>query len=248
MALLVRNISLGLSEPEEMLRQRIARTLGIDEQSVRSYGIVRRSIDARKHDDIQRIYHVQVAVDGDEKRLLRHGRAGQISLISDEVAPTIEPGQQRLRNRPVIIGLGPAGLFAALLLAENGYAPIVLERGQDVPQRHKALHLYYTQGQFDPENNLLFGIGGAGAYSDGKLYSRTHDSLNSWVLQQFVRFGADGDILINAKPHIGSDKFPGICRRMVGHIMPAAVKYAMAPKSLIWKWLKPTDRIGRSRR
>jgi uncharacterized FAD-dependent dehydrogenase len=108
--------------------------------------------------------------------------------------------------------------MAGLALALRGYMPLVLERGQDVPQRHKALHQYYTQGTFDPENNLLFGIGGAGAYSDGKLYTRTHDPQNLQVLETLVEFGADPDILINAKPHLGSDRLPGVCRRIVERI------------------------------
>lgn len=218
MPLLVRNLPLKLDEPEEALLGRIARVLALPKDRIRSYGIVRRAIDARRHDDVKRIYHVQVAVDADEQKLIGRGRPGQVTLIDRETEPAVEPGSARLEHRPVIIGTGPAGLIAGLLLAEAGYAPLILERGQDVPQRHKALHLYYTRGQFDPENNLLFGIGGAGAYSDGKLYSRTHDPLNMWVLQQLVRFGGDPDILINAKPHLGSDKLPGICRRMVEHI------------------------------
>src|SRR5690606_19219638 len=227
MALLVRNVVLRLDEPEELLRERIGRVLGIGADRVRAYGIVRRAIDARRRDDVRKVYHLQVAVDADEKRLLRRGRPGQVSPIVQEADPAIEPGNGRLAHRPVVIGSGPAGLFAALVLAEQGYLPILLERGQDVPQRHKALHLYYTKGQFDPENNLLFGIGGAGTYSDGKLYSRTHDPLNTWVLQQLVRFGGDPNILIDAKPHLGSDKLPGICRRMVEHLRScgAEVRY-----------------------
>jgi uncharacterized FAD-dependent dehydrogenase len=218
MPLVVRNLTLRLNEPEENLRRQIARVLEVPPADIRAFGVVRRSIDARKHNDIRRVYHVEVAVEGNEQKLLNRGKHGQVSLLAPEAPMRLDPGKQKLPHRPVIIGTGPAGLFAALQLCELGYRPIILERGQDVPQRHKALHLYYTKGQFDPENNLLFGIGGAGTYSDGKLYSRTHDPRNAWVLQQLVRFGADPDILINAKPHLGSDKLPGVCRRMVEYI------------------------------
>lgn len=242
MPLLVRNVSLRIDEPEEELRARIAKVLGIPPDRVRSYGIVRRAIDARKHHDLRRVYHVQVAVDADEQRILKRGRPGQITPITDEPEPAVEPGSTPMRHRPVIIGTGPAGLFAALLLAEHGYRPIVLERGQDVPQRHKALHLYYTKGQFDPENNLLFGIGGAGTYSDGKLYSRTHDPLNHWVLRQLVRFGGDPAILIDAKPHLGSDKLPGVCRRIVEHIrsLGGEVRYGALMSDLAIADASPT--------
>jgi uncharacterized FAD-dependent dehydrogenase len=164
------------------------------------------------------VYHVEVALDGDEKKIAQRGKPNQVALLARTDGVRVDPGKGRLEHRPVVVGTGPAGLFAALLLAESGYRPVVLERGQDVPQRHKALHLYYTQGKFDPENNLLFGIGGAGTYSDGKLYSRTHDPRNAWVLEQLVRFGGDPDIAVNAKPHLGSDKLPGVCRRIIEHI------------------------------
>ncbi len=218
MPLVVRNLTLRFNEPEENLRRQIARALEIPVQAVRSFGVIRRSVDARNHDDIRRVYHVECSVDGDEEKLLKRGRPGQIALVVREKLPEIPAGSAGLPQRPVIIGSGPAGLFAALLLAERGYMPLLLERGQDVPARHKALHLYYTKGQFDPENNLLFGIGGAGTYSDGKLYSRTHDPRNTYVLETLVRFGADPNILIEAKPHLGSDKLPGVCRRMVEEI------------------------------
>ncbi len=219
MPLLVRNVSLAWEEPEENLPARVARALRIPPAQISACRILRRALDARRHGDIRRIYSVEVQVQGQEQQVLRRARAGQAALYVEPPPPTIEPGNQALPSRPVIIGSGPAGLFAALLLADHGYRPLLLERGQDAPLRHRARHHFYTTGQFDPENNLLFGIGGAGTYSDGKLYSRTRDPRNTTVLNQLVRFGADPDIIVNTKPHIGSDRLPGIVRKIVKHIV-----------------------------
>lgn len=219
MPLLVRNVSIGLNEPEQVLLGRIARTLKLPARAIRSYGVLRRSLDARRVDDIRWVYHVAVSVEGDEATVVRRADSNRVARLVEPPAPKVEPGTAPLEHPPVVIGSGPAGLLAGLALAEAGYRPIVLERGQDATLRHRARHVFYTTGQFDPENNLLFGIGGAGTYSDGKLYSRTHDPRNAFVLQQLVRFGADPDILINAKPHIGSDRLPGICRKIVKRIV-----------------------------
>ncbi|MEX1087838.1 MAG: FAD-dependent monooxygenase, partial [Phycisphaeraceae bacterium] len=224
MALLVRNISLAWDEPEENLPAHVARALRVPVAAVGAPGacrVLRRALDARWQDDIRRIYSVAVTLQGDEQRALRRGRAGQVAPLVVTPRPPIQPGRDPLPCQPVVIGSGPAGLFAALLLADLGYRPLVLERGQDAPLRHRARHLFYTTGQFDPENNLLFGLGGAGTYSDGKLYSRTRDPRNAAVLAELVRFGADPDILIDSKPHIGSDRLPGIVRKMVKHIVAA---------------------------
>ena len=221
MPLIVRDLSLRWDEPEENLHKQIARVLGVSPKAVRSFGVIRRSLDARKRHEVRWVYHVEAAIDGDEGPVLKRCRPNQVSPLRRETPPPVDSGAAPMEHRPVIIGSGPAGLFAALLLAERGYRPILLERGQDVPQRHKAVNDFYTGGPFNPESNLLFGIGGAGTYSDGKLYSRTHDPRNSWVIEQFVRFGADPDILINAKPHVGSDRLPGVCRRMVEQLRQA---------------------------
>jgi len=219
MPLLVRNVSMGGDEPREALVGHIARVLKIPHRAIRNYGVLRRALDARRSGEIRWVYHVVVSVEGDEERILNRADKQRVTRLVEQAPAPIEPGSARLEHRPVVIGSGPAGLFAALALAEAGYCPIVLERGQDAPLRHRARHIFYTTGQFDPENNLLFGIGGAGTYSDGKLYSRTHDPHNQLVLESLVRFGADPDILINSKPHIGSDRLPGICRKIVKHIV-----------------------------
>jgi uncharacterized protein len=127
----------------------------------------------------------------------------------------MEAGSEPMANRPVIIGFGPAGMFAALWLAKHGYRPLVLERGQGVKARHRdILHRFYRHHEFDAESNLLFGEGGAGAYSDGKLFTRVNDPRMRDILEILVEHGASRDILIDARPHLGSDWIPTICRRI----------------------------------
>jgi len=113
------------------------------------------------------------------------------------------------------VGFGPAGMFAALKLSEHGYRPIVLERGREVQRRHNDVMVrFYKDRQFDPTSNLLFGEGGAGTYSDGKLYTRRNNAMCRQVLEKLFLFGADPDILVNTRPHIGSDRLPTICSRL----------------------------------
>ena len=218
MPVLVRNLKLGLDEPEDRLRTLAARRLGVSPAAIRVWAPVRRSIDARRGHEPAYVYNVELALDGSarqERRAVWRLHRADTVVLEPPVREAPEPGAAPLAHRPVVVGFGPAGMFAALRLAEYGYRPIVLERGRDVRQRHTdVLKTFYRQGIFNPESNLLFGEGGAGAYSDGKIYTRIRDPLVDDVLEVLFRHGASPDILIDGRPHIGSDKLPGICRRI----------------------------------
>ncbi len=178
--------------------------------------IYRRSVDARKKNDVRFVY--SVGVTGDlpplsEEDLKKHGITEQKCGI-----PEVSPGNVPLPHRPVIVGAGPAGLFAALLLAENGYSPLVLERGGTVAERAAATELFTKRRILSTENNIQFGAGGAGTFSDGKLVTRVNDPLCGYVLRTFCRFGAPPEILTLAKPHIGTDYLQNVITRMIAEI------------------------------
>ncbi|MHC4698289.1 MAG: NAD(P)/FAD-dependent oxidoreductase [Planctomycetota bacterium] len=217
MPILVRNLPLGLDESEEALVPAAARRLRVGVEAIRSYAIVRRSLDARRA-DIHFSYHLEVALDEppDKERMrLRRLKSANVAWIEPEPTPQPQPGSHPLRERPIVIGFGPAGMFAALRLAQQGYNPIVLERGREVQRRHRdVLQRYFRERDFDPTSNLLFGEGGAGTYSDGKVYTRVNDPLCREVLETLYQHGADPNILIDTRPHIGSDKLPTVCMRI----------------------------------
>jgi hypothetical protein len=219
MAILVRNLSLGLDEPEQALVDKAARRMRIDVGRVRELRLVRRTLDARKREEIHFSYNVEVDVEGDEGKVVSRVHRQDVVIARQRDIPHSEPGDAPLPERPVVVGFGPAGMFAALYLAERGYCPLVLERGQGVRRRHRDVMVrYYQERDFDPESNLLFGEGGAGAYSDGKLYTQVKDVRVGGILDRFAEFGADDEILIAGRPHVGSDKLPTVCRRMRKHI------------------------------
>lgn len=182
-----------------------------------SFKIYKRSIDARKRDSILCVCSVlaetqsNVAIPLD--RLQKYGIS---EAASDEIE--IVKGTKRLNSRPVIVGLGPAGIFCALLLAENGYAPIVLERGSRVAERTKAVEAFYRGDGLDVNTNIQFGAGGAGTFSDGKLVTRISDEKCSYVLRRLHDFGAPDEILYKAKPHIGTDILRDVVERAASRI------------------------------
>ncbi len=222
MPILVRELSLSLEESEELLPKKAARRLRIDPEHIRQWAIVRRSLDARRHGRLRFNYNLELALDTTpqkEGRLVNRLRRQDVQVVKLEPSPEFQIGNETLPERPVIVGFGPAGMFAGYLLAEAGYRPLIIERGRDVRNRHRDILVdFYQHGNFHPESNILFGEGGAGTYSDGKLYTRVNDPRIQRILQIFYQHGADPNILIEGKPHIGSDKLPGICRRIRKHI------------------------------
>ena len=150
-----------------------------------------------------------------EKRVLKHK---DVQPCPDETYHFVSSGTRIMNTRPVVVGFGPAGMFASLILAEAGYQPIVVERGSMVSLRKEKVDTFWQTGKLDPECNVQFGEGGAGAFSDGKLTTRSKDSRARKVLEELVDFGAKEDILIDAHPHIGTDAFLKIienCRKKI---------------------------------
>ncbi|MCI8880669.1 MAG: NAD(P)-binding protein, partial [Clostridiaceae bacterium] len=209
MSLLVTGIRLPFDAPDEEAFAPAMRTCGLHEGRPSLY---RRSIDAR-HGKIQKVCSVLIdGVEGEEA-FAEHLQMPSVRYKpSAAFAPVL--GKKRLAHRPVVVGLGPAGLFCAYLLARYGYRPLVLERGGDLAERDRAVRRFQKGGELDPACNIQFGEGGAGAYSDGKLTTRTHDPLCEAVLQTLVKNGAPEEILRLAKPHIGTDLLKDVVKAM----------------------------------
>ena len=181
------------------------------------FSIYKHSVDARKKNDIKLVYSVAARFDAPMDIRVPVGKKYRISVISDEELD-IKYGNERSINRPLVVGMGPAGLFCALLLAENGYSPIIIDRGDSVDERSKKYETFCALGILDTESNIQFGAGGAGTFSDGKLLTRINDSKINYVLKRFCDFGAPEEILTAAKPHIGTDLLLGIVDKMLCEI------------------------------
>lgn len=203
----ISGLKLYPGEPEQKLKRLAARSLKLPEQAISEIQILRKSLDARKKSDIHYVYTVAAAVDGDEAAIAERGKHARLWQPFSYEIPKVLTAKQ-----PVIVGFGPGGMFAALVLAYAGARPIVLERGADVDTRKKAVEAFRKGAPLDPENNVQFGEGGAGTFSDGKLHTNTHDKRIQWVLRQFADHGAPEQICYDAKPHIGTDVLTKVVR------------------------------------
>jgi uncharacterized FAD-dependent dehydrogenase len=201
MKLMITDLRLPLDGTPEDLRRMAAKKLGVNAAEFRQFKMIKEAIDARRKPDVSRVYSILAEIpDGCAWR-----RGKDVREAAEEPEAPILPGSLRLNSRPVVVGSGPAGIFAALTLAASGYKPLVLERGKKVEERAVSVDAYWKGGRLDPESNVQFGEGGAGTFSDGKLTTRINDRRCDKVLEEYYRAGASEEILYKSKPHIGSD-------------------------------------------
>jgi len=195
-------IKLSLEEDISTIPKKISKQLRIQPQDILDFRIYKESIDARKG-TVKRVYTVDVSLKNEGKVLSKNKK---LNLAPDLTYKKVKSGNEPLTGRPLVVGFGPAGMFAAYLLAEAGYKPIVLERGEDVDTRTETVNHFWKTGELNTESNVQFGEGGAGSFSDGKLTTRIKDLRCRKVLEELVLAGAPSEILYKNKPHIGTDK------------------------------------------
>ncbi len=204
--LIINQLKINIDENNnEKLRELAAKKLRLNVDSIKKLVIIKKSIDARKKPDIYYIYSVAVEVDNEEK-VLKKLKDNNISKYN-RPNYTITVAKSKPCKRPIIIGFGPAGLFAGLALAKAGLNPIIFERGLSIDKRTKLVEKFWETGILDTRCNVQFGEGGAGAFSDGKLNTLVNDKTgkNAFVLNEFIKHGANKNILYDAKPHVGTD-------------------------------------------
>lgn len=200
----ISDISVKRNESIEILKKKVLNILGVELSKIKSFKISKKSLDARRKKDIKYIYSVDVSLNCDEKKILNKLNNPKIK-IHTEFKYEIPSINKNNIKRPVVVGFGPAGMFASFILAKAGMRPIILERGDDVDTRNKKVDKFWSESILDPESNVQFGEGGAGTFSDGKLNTGVKNERINWILEQFVEFGAKENILYDAKPHIGTD-------------------------------------------
>ena len=204
------------SEAIEIAKRKIKKSIG--NSSDYCYSIFRRSVDARKKDDIRFVYTV-LAETG---RVLKEEEMASLLRIGFRVCPdqSIEYvfGGEKSEYRPIVVGSGPAGMFCALMLAEQGYKPILIERGDCIEKRVATVDSFFNGDDLNVESNVMFGAGGAGTFSDGKLVTRINDPLCGYVFSRLCDFGAPREINLQAKPHIGTDLLQNVVERLIKRI------------------------------
>ena len=227
MSILLRNVVLSLEEEESLLQGKVADALQIPPETIEKFRIVKKSLDARKKRQIHFVYTLAISLPLDiEKKILAQPPPALPIEKLEEPSP-FPPAviKKKPLHRPVIVGTGPAGLFAAMQLAASGWSPLIIERGKEVPERVRDVEQFWNEGALNPESNVQFGEGGAGTFSDGKLYTRLKDPRTAFILETFSRFGAHEEIQYLQKPHIGTDRLRRIILAMREYLLGKGVEY-----------------------
>lgn len=213
MAIIISEIKLPPTSNDIEAMNLAAAMVKLQPQQIKKTAVSRFSIDAR-HGVVNKVYSVYIELVDRSAETAAVARCKSAVIKPEYVEPIFNNGFQKIPARPVIVGFGPAGMFAALVLAEKGFRPVVFERGSRVEDRKKSVDCFFSGGKLDLSGNVQFGEGGAGTFSDGKLTTRIGDPLCEYVLKKFVEFGAPEEILYSAKPHIGTDKLVSIVKNI----------------------------------
>ncbi|MCR5208262.1 MAG: hypothetical protein K6C14_07300 [Eubacterium sp.] len=201
----INEIKLSLDEDEALLRAKASKILKVNEKYIKSLTIYKKSVDARKKDSVHFTYSVDVEISLDEEQIVRKCKSGK-AVIAAPYSYETPVCHRTSKYRPVIVGFGPAGMLAGIILAESGLRPIILERGKAIEERQRDVNEFWTKAKLDEESNVQFGEGGAGTFSDGKLTTGIKSPHIKKVLDELYEAGAPEEILYSSKPHIGTDR------------------------------------------
>lgn len=209
----INEIRLPLDSEEAELRKKAAKALRINEKYIKTLTIFKKSVDARKKDDIHFTYSVDVTLSLDEEQIASKCKSNKV-MITKPYHYELPQNNRVSKYRPVIVGFGPAGMLAGIILAEAGLKPIILERGKDIDARRRDVSKFWTKRILDEESNVQFGEGGAGTFSDGKLTTGIKSPFIRKVLQELYEAGAPEEILYSSKPHIGTDRLAVVVKNI----------------------------------
>lgn len=217
MSIYINNIITQLEDSNEVAIQKALKKIKHKQSEVTGVYLVKKSVDARHKHVIKFTNTICVQLENDEKAICEKV-ADKDVVYKKNIELNLIKGTEKLINRPVIVGFGPAGMFAGLILAQNGYCPIIIERGDSVDVRVEKVEQFWANAQLDVDTNVQFGEGGAGTFSDGKLTTRINDERCHYILKELVRLGAPQEILHSAKPHIGTDKLRTVVKNIRNEI------------------------------
>lgn len=209
----INEIKLSLEEDESLLKDKAAKILKINQKYINTLTIYKKSIDARKKENIHFTYAVDLTIGLDEEQIVSKCKSNKVQLTKPYIYE-IPENKRSSKYRPIIAGFGPAGMLAGLILAEAGLKPIILERGKDIDARQKDVNEFWTKRRLDEESNVQFGEGGAGTFSDGKLTTGIKSPFIRKVLDELYEAGAPEEILYSSKPHIGTDRLAVVVKNI----------------------------------